>query len=110
VTEAQLVGFHCGSCGATTYPRVIRCPSCSAEAGEGVVLPTSGEIVEATRMHVSLPDVEAPYVVSFVRLDGGVAVYCRLRGIKQGAELPSPGTRVELIGGEDESWWAEVVS
>ncbi|MEA2419471.1 MAG: OB-fold domain, acyl-CoA-associated [Thermoleophilaceae bacterium] len=104
-----LLATRCGSCGATVYPRVARCPACGlAEACQELTMPTTGTILEATVLHVGLPNVPAPYVVSFVRLDNGIELYCRVAGAEP-IGAPAPGTQVELVA-EGDDWWAEVVA
>jgi uncharacterized OB-fold protein len=107
--KAALVGTRCDACGATTYPRVARCPGCGAAEGcHEIALPTGGTIAEATVMTVALPNMPAPYAVGFVRLDNGVEVYCRLGRPGAASSVPPRGARVELVSGENGDWWAEV--
>jgi uncharacterized OB-fold protein len=106
--NAALVGTGCGACGATSYPRVARCPACGAADRIGdVMFPSGGTITEATVLTVPLPHVPAPYAVGFVRLDNGVELYCRIGPAGTATSVPQRGARVELVSGDDGDWWAE---
>jgi uncharacterized OB-fold protein len=106
--RARLAATACDACGATTYPRVARCPGCGgADRCREVELPSAGTIAEATVMTVPLPHIPAPYAVGFVRLDNGMEVYCRLGRPGTVSPAIARGTRVELVAGEDGDWWAE---
>jgi uncharacterized OB-fold protein len=107
--KATLVATHCAACGATTYPRVARCPGCGAADGcRDTPLPSGGTVAEATVMTVPLPHMPAPYAVGFVRLDNGVELYCRLGRPGSASSAPPRGARVELVSGAAGEWWAEV--
>jgi uncharacterized OB-fold protein len=44
----QLIGSHCGDCGATAFPRQPRCPRCSGANTADVLLPRRGKLVTWT--------------------------------------------------------------
>lgn len=43
-----LIGSTCSACGATTFPRQLRCPKCSTAAMSDVLLPRRGTVVAWT--------------------------------------------------------------
>lgn len=46
--DPQLIGSHCGACGATVFPRQSHCPKCSRADTVDVLLPRRGTVVAWT--------------------------------------------------------------
>lgn len=91
--QPQLLGGHCGSCGAAHFPAVAVCPVCGDEAVEHRPLPVTGTVYSWTTVHTAPKRWTRPFTVAYVDLDNGVRVFTRL------AAGVGIGVRVRLSAG-----------
>ena len=85
--HAQLIGAHCGACGATVFPVQEHCPSCGRAGMAEVGLPRTGTLVTWTTQGFfpgypykgpGAPRDFEPFGVGLVQLDDVVRVEGRL--------------------------------
>jgi uncharacterized OB-fold protein len=81
----RILGSRCPECGKISAPAQDFCAACSAETGELVELPETGELVAFTRTHAGL--------LGLVRLDGADAPFAH-RVLDAELEALSIGQRV----------------
>jgi uncharacterized protein len=83
----QLIGSHCGDCGAATFPTQQRCPNCSGAGMSDVLLPRRGTLVAWTTQGFlpgapyagrETPKTFTPFGVGLVQLGDVVRVEARL--------------------------------
>lgn len=78
----SLHGVRCGTCGHEAFPfQQYGCEACGAEAGalEPLGLAAQGTIVSFAQVHRHQgKDIEAPFIMAQIRLDGGVFVRCTM--------------------------------
>jgi uncharacterized OB-fold protein len=85
--EPQLIGSRCTECAAVTFPEQGRCPRCSRESMEQLLLPRTGTLVSWTTQGF-MPSIDylgdpsgksfVPFGVGLVQLDDLVRVEARL--------------------------------
>ncbi|WP_108055305.1 MULTISPECIES: Zn-ribbon domain-containing OB-fold protein [unclassified Mycolicibacterium] len=85
--NAQLIGAHCGTCGATTWPQQDHCPRCGGPDMSELLLPRCGTLVAWTTQGF-LPkqpyaggetaETFTPFGVGLVQLGDVVRVEARL--------------------------------
>lgn len=82
----QLIGSHCASCDATTFPTQQRCPRCSGQDMSDRLLPRRGTLVAWTTQGFppgapyagASGDAFKPFGVGLVQLDNVIRVEGRL--------------------------------
>ena len=98
--EGRFMLQHCDDCGAVQYPPRDACGTCLSVALSWRDIAPEGELLAATRIHVS-PDryfrERMPWRTGAVRLDAGPSVICHLHG-----DCPPRG-RVRLINRLDKA-------
>lgn len=75
-----LVGGHCKSCDARTFPAYPVCPKCMSEDVEHQDMPKTGTVYAASIVHVGPAKWHRPFTVGYVDLDNGVRVFSHLKG------------------------------
>lgn len=77
-----LVGARCTACQTPVWPARAVCHRCGSAAVEAVKFESTGMLVTYTTVHVPRPQLEAPYVLGQVRIDGdGPVVFGHIRGL-----------------------------
>ncbi len=70
----RLEAGKCTGCGKVHFPPRLICDACRCREFEEVTLPREGKVLTWTVIHVPPArfDLEAPYVIAIVELEGGV--------------------------------------
>jgi uncharacterized OB-fold protein len=92
----------CADCGRVRFPPTAMCPICHSRDVRCQAASGGGEIWSVTRVeHPPNPELqdEVPYWLAVVRLDEGVDVLGRLRGVSSDADAQI-GLRVNLAIGD----------
>ncbi len=76
----RLEAKKCTQCGKVHFPPRLICDGCKDRNFEDVTLPREGKVLTWTVIHVPPPnfDLEAPYIVAIVELEGGVRLTCQV--------------------------------
>ena len=113
LSEHQLMGSRCSSCGKTYLPPRPICPDCHSDAMEWVSTPTAGTLKAFTTIHIGPKamieagyDRKNPFCVGIVQLDEGPAISALILGFDPAApETIKIGTRLSAAfverGAED---------
>lgn len=90
-------GFRCVGCGYRLASSRPRCPVCRAALEEHPFGP-GGTVWAATILRAGVPNRQPPFGLAYVDLDDGPRVLCHFSDEAELADVPAPGTRVELAG------------
>lgn len=93
--KAGLVGYRCRDCGRQTLEQTRLCPRCRSGAIDEVVLGERGVLVQATTVHQSTAEFEAPYIIGLVRTAEGLRLFAPIGADPR--EGVAPGTPLELV-------------
>jgi uncharacterized OB-fold protein len=77
---AVLLGGHCKSCNASTFPAYPVCPVCMSEEVEAEEMPKTGTVYSLSTVHVGPAKWHKPFTVGYVDLDNGVRLFSHLKG------------------------------
>jgi len=93
----RLEAGKCTGCGKVHFPPRLICDACRCREFEDTTLPREGKILTWTVIYVPPPnfDLEAPYVVAIVELEGGVRLTCQV--VDCGPEELAVDVPVELV-------------
>ena len=93
----RLEAGKCTGCGKLHFPPRLVCDGCGSREFEAATLPRQGTLLTWTVIHVAPPqyDLETPYVVGIVELDGEVRLTCQVADCDP--EELAVGTRVEMV-------------
>ena len=90
----RLAGWRCPHCALARATPSPRCPDCGSPLDDAEFGPT-GTVWSSTVVHLDIDDIDPPYGLAYVDLDGGPRILAHTRV----ATSPIPvGTRVELSG------------
>jgi uncharacterized OB-fold protein len=93
--RGELSGNHCGACGCVYVPPRPYCPRCWTECEGEVRLPDTGTVTAFVIVNVpfSGQEVEIPYVLGHIKIDGADATFFHLVGVKdeRGKLVAPPG-------------------
>ena len=98
VGRGVLVGSRCSSCGATSWPSRAICHRCGSPAVDETDFARDGSLLTYTTVWVPRPGLEVPYTLGQVELQDGPVVFAHVRGLQEGARVPSP-VRLVVVGG-----------
>lgn len=89
----EFLGYICKSCGARTYPRHARCPSCGKTEFTTTPLEGTARLLSFTRVHMlSLAYMERYITLGIVEFDSGFRALGRL-------EVAEPKVGMKLRAG-----------
>lgn len=104
--QGALIGGRCSSCGASAWPRRTVCYRCGQASIDDFVLDTMGSLVTWARVWVPTDEVDPPYVLGLVVLDG-IELVGHVRGLDdQQFKVPSP-VRLVVDPTERPPFWFE---
>lgn len=87
--HATLVGSQCPACGTMSWPARAVCNRCGSPDLAAADLPQVGTLLSYTRVWVARQGMEIPYVLGQVRLGPGALLFAHVRGLSEGAAVPS---------------------
>ncbi len=84
VEEGKLMAAKCNNCGAMFMPPRPACTKCFSKNLQWIQVNNSGKLLTYTVIHVAPKQFEAevPYPVGIIKLDNGLQLLGRIRGIE----------------------------
>ena len=100
-----LIAGKCRVCAATAWPRRSICHRCGSDEVAEYRLPAEGSLLTWTTAWVPVADIEPPYTLGMVHLDG-VEIFMHVRNVL--APLKAPH-RVQVVvdAAKEPPFWAE---
>ena len=96
--EGKLLLVHCDDCGQWTHPPRVLCRHCQSENVAPTPVPGTGEIDTLTVNHQPwAKDLEVPFVIARVKLDGADGVYLTTNIVGSPVDEVQFGDRVRVV-------------
>lgn len=101
-----LVGSRCADCGTPIWPARAICHRCGSASVESVKFEPKGTLITYTTVHVPRDNLEVPYTLGQVRIDGdGPVVFGHVRGIDSVLPVPIPVRLGLAVDPADVPWY-----
>ena len=94
----RIRGARCRACGYPTSPPAPWCPACQKVEQNDEAFGPSGVVWSSTIVHIPVGRWKPPYGLAYVDLDDGPRILAHLAT----PEILPPGTRVRIVGGDED--------
>lgn len=88
--KPRLIGGHCCTCGAKSFPRTPVCTDCLSEDIEAADLGDRGTLYSFTIVHQAPKNWLTPYALGYVDLEGGIRVLAHLEAAPNDLRMDMP--------------------
>ena len=95
----RLVGTQCESCGKISFPKKYVCPECFGDKLKIVPLSKRGTLHTYSVCTMGAPDIEKPYVVSFIDLPEKIRIFSLLTECEPYDTTLKVGMEMEMVIG-----------